>query len=120
MPAAIRKIFTNFVAPKQPSYMERIEQEKTVVSRMIAIYCRRHHASGDALCEECRRLLDYALRRLDHCPKGDAKTSCRKCEIHCYRPQERAQIRAVMKYVGPRMLFIAPLSALRHLANELK
>ena len=101
--------------------MERIEQEKHVVKQMIEIYCAKHHVhSGQGLCNDCRKLLDYAHHRLDHCPKGNAKSSCRKCEIHCYSPANRENIRAVMRYVGPRMLFIHPLSAIRHLLSELK
>lgn len=99
--------------------MERIEQEKRVVAQMIAIYCHRHHSPGDGgLCPDCAALLEYARKRLDHCPKGNAKTSCRKCEIHCYRREERERIRGVMRYVGPRMLFIHPVSAVRHLISE--
>lgn len=98
-----------------------IQREKRVVAQMIAIYCHRHHAAkGGALCEDCRSLLDYATRRLDHCPKGDSKASCRKCEIHCYSAANREKIREVMKYVGPRMIFIHPFSAILHLIGELK
>ena len=100
--------------------MERIEQEKLVVGQMIAIYCSRHHTPGEhIICDECQKLLDYARGRLDHCPKGNNKSSCRKCEIHCYSPQYRMKIREVMKYVGPRMIFIHPWSAIRHLISEL-
>lgn len=101
--------------------MERIEQEKLVVSQMITIYCHRHHnTKGDDLCDECRSLLTYAHQRLSRCPKGNCKTSCRKCEIHCYSPANRAKIREVMKEIGPRMLFIHPVSAIKHLISELR
>lgn len=99
----------------------RVEREKRVVGEMIAIYCRRHHfAPSGELCARCADLLEYAHRRLDRCPKGDSKSSCRKCEIHCYSPEKREAIRTVMRYVGPRMLFISPLAALRHLIDELR
>lgn len=99
--------------------MSRIEREKMVVSQMVTIYCRRHHTpKDDNLCADCQSLLDYALQRLDHCPKGDGKSTCRKCEIHCYSPENRDKIRRVMKYVGPRMIFIHPGSAIRHLLDE--
>ena len=92
--------------------MKRIEREKLVIGDMIAIYCRKHHRiDNDVLCDECVQLLSYARHRLDLCPK---------CEIHCYSREKREQIRAVMRYVGPRMLFIHPLTALRHLIYELK
>lgn len=100
--------------------MERIEREKKVIALMIAIYCRRHHheAADSALCPDCKALLDYAKARLDRCPKGNGKSSCRKCAIHCYSPEKRADIREVMRYVGPRMILIHPVEALRHLLSE--
>lgn len=99
--------------------MARIEQEKKVVGMMVRIYCRRHHGTTAGLCEECAGLLDYARKRLENCPKGNRKSSCRKCEIHCYSRENRARIREVMRYVGPRMLFIHPIAALRHLISEI-
>ena len=101
--------------------MDRIEREKRVVGQMIAIYCRGHHRpEAGGLCPDCRSLLDYACRRVDCCPKGSRKSSCRKCEIHCYTPANRAKIRAVMKYAGPRMILIHPLAAIRHLIAEMR
>lgn len=100
--------------------MSRIEQEKRVVGMMVGIYCRHHHMALSGLCPDCSSLLEYACRRLDHCPRGDAKSSCRKCEIHCYSRENRERIREVMRYVGPRMIFIHPIAALRHLISELK
>ena len=102
--------------------MGRIEREKLTVGQMIGIYCARHHdrRDGETLCDECRELLAYTHRRLELCPKYDAKSSCRKCEIHCYTPAKREKIREVMRYVGPRMIFSHPFSALRHLISELR
>ena len=88
---------------------------------MVEIYCRKKHDSDKGvLCEECAELLDYAFRRLEKCPKGNAKSSCRKCEIHCYAPARREKMRQVMRYVGPRMIFIHPWSALLHLLSEIR
>ena len=99
--------------------MDRVAREKKVIGQMIAIYCHKHHSMhGDEVCPDCLALLDYARQRLDRCPKGVHKSSCRKCEIHCYAPIYRHKIREVMCYVGPRMIFIHPWSALRHLWNE--
>lgn len=103
--------------------MTRLEREKAVVGQMIEIYCRHHGHPGrgaDGFCPECAALLEYALARLDSCPRADVKTSCRKCLVHCYAPSRRQQIRQVMRYVGPRMLFIHPGAALRHLIDELR
>ena len=95
--------------------MERIEREKEVIRQMIQIYCsRKHHPLHKTLCDDCNELLKYALQRLDKCPKRNAKSSCRKCEIHCYAPIYKVRIRTVMRFVGPRMIFMHPLAAIRH------
>ena len=68
---------------------------------MVRLYCRKQEGN-DCLCEECRALLEYAHARLEHCPFGERKTSCKHCKIHCYKP-------------GP-----SPLIALRHLFGDFK
>ncbi|NSW52040.1 MAG: nitrous oxide-stimulated promoter family protein [Anaerolineae bacterium] len=99
--------------------MDRIEKEKMVIERMIRLYCRRRHHSRE-LCSECSEMLDYAHQRLDRCPFGAAKPTCRNCPIHCYKPGMRKRINAVMKYSGPRMLFRYPALAIDHLIHGLK
>ena len=99
--------------------MGRIEEEKRVVELMIRLYCR--HKEGNAeLCESCKVLLEYAHARLSKCPFGDKKSTCRKCSIHCYKPDMREQMRAVMRYAGPRMLLYHPWYALKHMWQELR
>lgn len=100
--------------------MKKIEREKSIIGLMIRVYCQRKHDSrkGD-LCEDCGELLDYALERLSHCPHGNDKGSCRKCAIHCYSPRQRERIKEVMRFVGPKMLFISPMDAIRHVLSEM-
>lgn len=92
----------------------KIEREKRVLERMIRIYCSFSEKNSE-LCDGCRELLAYANERLDKCPFGDGKGSCKGCKIHCYKPEMRARIRRVMRFSGPRMLFISPIMSLRHL-----
>lgn len=92
----------------------KIEREKRIVAEMIELYCR--HKEGNArLCDGCRALTDYACARLDRCPHGERKHSCRSCVIHCYKPDMKMRIRAVMRYAGPRMLWYHPMDAILHL-----
>jgi len=98
--------------------MTRIKRQQQTVEQMIRIYCRRKEGNAE-LCPRCRALLEYARKRLEACPFGERKSSCRKCSIHCYSPDMRGHIRDVMRYSGPRMLLYHPLSALRHLLSEL-
>ena len=102
------------LCPDQDGSPERLARERSTVAAMIGIYCRGHHGSGPDLCEECRELCDYAMRRLDRCPFGTGKPTCVNCTVHCYQPQRRDQIRQVMRYAGPRMLWRHPILALRH------
>ena len=98
---------------------QKRRQEQETVSWMIALYCRRHHGGGP-LCPACAALEAYARQRTDRCPFAATKTFCSCCRVHCYRPDMRTQIRQVMRFSGPRMLFHHPLMALRHAAAVIK
>ena len=90
-------------------------RERVVVTEMIAAFCRgNHRPSGGQLCDECAALTDYAQRRIDACPFMATKTFCSQCRVHCYAPAKREQIRRVMRYAGPRMLFSHPIMTLHH------
>ena len=95
----------------------RIEREKQVVCLMIELYCK-HHLKLKEVNEEYRLLGEYAWKRLDYCRFGEKKSACKKCPIHCYAPQMREKIRAVMRWAGPRMLIYHPIAAIRHMLNR--
>lgn len=99
--------------------MNRIENEKQIVCKMINLYCR-HRLHQYTLPEEYQHLADFACRRLDHCRYGEKKTACRDCPTHCYAPKERAQIREVMRWVGPRMIFYSPKDAVVHIFQKIQ
>ena len=91
------------------------EYEKRVVHDMIALYCRKNHKTAKGtLCPQCAQLDAYAQERSDRCPFMEQKTFCSNCHVHCYRPDMREKIRAVMRFSGPRMLFHHPVTAVRH------
>lgn len=90
----------------------RLAREWRTIETMVRIYCRDHH-HGD-LCPECRGLLDYASVRLDRCRFGAEKPTCAKCPVHCYQKNRREQVRVVMRYAGPRMLWEHPVLSLWH------
>ena len=64
------------------------QREKRMVQEMVALYCRKKHGGQKRLCPNCR--------------------------VHCYRPDMREKIRAVMRWAGPRMLLHHPVAAARH------
>lgn len=93
----------------------RMTREARTIEAMIRIYCRGQHGTRAGLCPECTSLQEYAGLRLEKCPYQEEKTTCAKCPVHCYKQTMREQIRAVMRYAGPRMLWRHPVLALLHL-----
>lgn len=98
----------------------RLAREKRTLQAMVRVYCRAHHGLKGPLCPECQSLYNYALARLDRCPYGAEKTTCARCPTHCYKPAMRNQVKAVMRYSGPRMLFHHPILALLHVLDRLR
>lgn len=96
------------------------KQEKAMVSQMISLYCKKNHRTKNELCPDCATLAEYARQRSDKCPFMETKTFCSNCRVHCYKPEMRERIRAVMRFSGPRMLFHHPIAALRHVIETKK
>jgi hypothetical protein len=95
----------------------RLQREWKTVRAMVACYCRDQHGAGKNLCSECHALLSYATVRLERCRFGAQKPTCANCPIHCYQPQRREQMKAVMRYAGPRMLWQHPILTLLHIRD---
>lgn len=97
--------------------LKHIEREKSTLRLMVRMYCRHWHVHSpeDSLCPDCSSLLYYAEKRLDQCRYQENKSACKACITHCYKPDMRKRIQEVMRWSGPRMIFRAPLAALRHL-----
>ena len=94
----------------------RLRRERNTIEIMIDYYCIKNH--GDNLCNDCRKLKEYALERLINCPFEENKPVCSNCTVHCYKPEMRMRVKDVMRYSGPRMLFRHPYLAVMHLINE--
>jgi len=110
----------NLIKMNNNDIEKKREREKRTVSLMIQIYCQKKHNSGKDLCDECRKLNDYAISRSDHCPFMESKTFCSNCKVHCYKPEMREKIRKVMRFSGPRMIFYHPVMAVRHVIESKK
>ena len=94
--------------------MNRISAEKDTVKQMISLYCKKNH-NMEELCIECKELLEYAFKRLDRCPYGEEKSFCNKCTTHCYKQDKKEQMKKVMRFSGPRMIFYNPKMVIKHL-----
>jgi len=102
---------------------KRRQREYHTVLAMLELYCRDKHPRarppGEKLCPDCRALRDYATTRLCKCVYAEKKPTCAKCPVHCYKPDMREKISAVMRHAGPRMLLAHPILAIRHLIDDL-
>jgi hypothetical protein len=99
------------------SATRRLAREWKTVTAMVHIYCQAHH--GGARCAACDELLGYVRLRLDRCRFGSEKPTCAKCPVHCYQRDRRDQIKTVMRFAGPRMLWKHPWLSGWHLWDGL-
>lgn len=96
---------------------KRISREKETLRKMIALY--------EAQCPQASReaghyaaLNAYADKRLDKCVFGEDKPACKQCPVHCYQPAKREEIKQVMRWAGPGMLWHHPILTIRHLLDD--
>jgi len=94
---------------------KELATEGQTIKVMVELYCRDHHDCQSPPCAECRELIEYAIARVRQCPLQERRTTCGKCEIHCYKPVMKKQIKEVMRYAGPRMLKAHPLLTAKHI-----
>ena len=93
---------------------KRLARERKTIEAMIRCYCRDQHNAASGLCAECQQLFDYAGMRLERCRFGTEKPTCANCPVHCYQRARREQVKVVMRYAGPRMLWRHPILSLYH------
>lgn len=107
-----------------PRAARKRKRDMRTVSVMVGVYCAGNHKNrerphtsyaGEPLCAECAEIDAYANLRTRDCVRMEEKTTCDRCEIHCYTHAQLEKIREVMRYAGPRMMLRHPLAALQHL-----
>lgn len=102
------------------SESKRVQMEKETIQKMISIYCKGKHKREMGLCSECSNLTNYSIIRLANCRLGEDKPVCGKCKIHCYIPEMRVRIINVMRYSGPRMIFLHPILSFYHFRQTVR
>ena len=73
---------------------KRISREKLTIKKMIDLYQAK-------------------------CPQASAeKPACKQCPVHCYQPAKREEMKQIMRWAGPRMLWRHPILTVRHLIDD--
>jgi hypothetical protein len=99
----------------------RLKREHATLECMAENYCAHHHVRHqDGLCPACDHLMGYARKRLEKCPYGSKKPACSNCTIHCYKKLQREQVRAIMRFSGPRMALRHPWRSLLHFYDRFR
>jgi hypothetical protein len=99
--------------PQKPS--ARLRREQQTIAAMFRIFCQQQHGQAQGLCAGCQADLDYCRQRIDKCPYGESKPTCKNCVTHCYSASMQERVRTVMRYAGPKMLTRHPIATLLHL-----
>lgn len=95
---------------------EKFLNEMETLDKFFTIYCSNKHSHQNhysqkivynkeeyrfdfTLCEECKKLLQYSIDKLENC-EHDPKPRCRKCSKPCYDKDEWKKLAKLMRYSG--------------------
>lgn len=92
------------------------EKKKKTLNFMFDIYKKSHPQRKEDLDE----LKSYAFTRIDKCPNVEEGIYCNTCKIHCFKEDEKEEMRKIMKFSGPRMMIYHPILAMDHLISTIK
>ncbi len=85
------------------------------------MYCSAKHGTPKGqLCDDCRQVLDYAIKKIDYCVWGIKKPACDVCPVHCFKDDMRQKMIEIMRYAGPRMTWKHPILAFAHLFDVMR
>lgn len=96
-----------FQEPEMLEIAKKHKIEKMIIAKMISIYCRGKHNS-DELCRDCSNLLDYCGKKIDSCRWIENKPNCSSCTTVCFSKENREKLRKIMRFSGPRLLYLDP------------
>jgi hypothetical protein len=114
---------------------EKFQEECDVLQRFFNLYCSSNHHLNTTeksivyrykdidyhlqlmLCDECMKLLDYSVMKLQECPHT-VKPKCRKCPNPCYAKTEWRLLAKVMRYSGVSLGLVKLKSTLASLIRK--
>lgn len=117
------KIFSNIDIDRQAKNVLEIEYEQNkgreASSGADDTSVLQEDGGQQGIVPFLQRVATIRFARLERCKFGENKPTCKKCPIHCYRPQMKGQMCKVMRWAGPRMILYHPVAAIKHIIREL-
>ena len=96
----------------------RLKRERITIKKMVKMYCNSKHHTRKLICNDCQELLDYAILKIDRCIFETEKPACSECLVHCYAKEKRENIKTIMRFAGPRMMYYHPYLGIMHFIDK--
>ena len=97
------------------------QKDRDTLEALGRIYCDAHHGQADkdssGLCPFCRNVVETTFARSQSCPNGH-EGNYEDCSIKCQRGEEQKNVKRLMAYSAPRMLFRHPLMTITYLRKK--
>lgn len=105
------------------THMDKVTKDRATMEAIGSIYCRGNHdgssRGSDAMCPECRKVIEATLERAAACPYGH-EGNCEDCATHCQRGDAQREIKRIMRYAAPRMAVRHPLMTATYLKKKIQ
>lgn len=117
--------------------MSNHDKDRATLIAIGQIYCIGNHANvpknDDGLCQGCASIIETTLYRTVHCPYNHSR-NCQDCATKCQTDliskinftdqsnnaaQAHDDIRKMMSYAAPRMIWRHPLMTLQYLIRKI-
>ena len=98
----------------------KVDEDIKILTEFIQIYCDNKHRerpkindNGTNICAECQNTLSYSSKMREYCSL-DPKPICKKCTIHCYKPEYRQRIKEIMRHSGMSLIMRGRIDLIFH------
>ncbi|WP_320034672.1 nitrous oxide-stimulated promoter family protein [Halarcobacter sp.] len=98
---------------------DKFKKEINTLKIFFELYCKTNHKAQNSfnniikyqdftlnneitLCNDCKKLFDYSVNKLQNCPHEE-KPRCRKCPNPCYEKDQWKALAKIMRSSGLKL-----------------
>ncbi|MFO6484177.1 nitrous oxide-stimulated promoter family protein [Escherichia coli] len=93
---------------------KRISREKLTIKKIKINFIKRNARRRQRSRSITRRCLFTRKSGWINVCSAKKKPACKQCPVHCYQPAKREEMKQIMRWAGPRMLWRHPILTVRH------